>query len=200
MEVYNAAKEMIVLTPKTDLTKLLVQQATEQLTSISRSVEIYRAEMNRLASQLPEYPVVMDMYAAGKATGPQLMAEIGDIRRFAGKQSLVAFAGVDPLPNESGDKYSRSNRITKRGSPYLRKTLFNIMDIYLKRAPAEEPVYQFLDKKRREGKPFYVYMTAGANKFLRRYYAKVRDYLNTLEQEALSPPTAEPSAGTSQEN
>lgn len=200
VEIYNAAKEMVVLVPKTDLTKLLVQQAAEQLTSISRSVEIYRAEMNRLASQLPEYPVVMDMYGAGNSTGPQLMAEIGDIRRFAGKQSLVAFAGIDPLPNESGDKYSRSNRTTKRGSPYLRKTLFNIMDVYLRRAPAEEPVYQFLDKKRREGKPYYVYMTAGANKFLRRYYAKVRDYLNTLEQEAVSLPTENQSADTSQEN
>ncbi|MDE7244212.1 MAG: hypothetical protein K2O18_09590, partial [Oscillospiraceae bacterium] len=45
----------------------------------------------------------------------------------------------------------------------------------------EEPIYQFLDRKRAEGKPYYVYMTAGANKFLRRYYAKVRDYLATLD-------------------
>ena len=45
----------------------------------------------------------------------------------------------------------------------------------------EEPIYQFLDKKRREGKPYYVYMTAGANKFLRIYYARVRDYLRQLE-------------------
>jgi len=155
--------------------------------------------MDRLASQLPEYPVVMEMYGAGNSTGPQLMAEIGDIHRFAGKQSLVAFAGVDPLPNESGDKYSRSNRTSKRGSPYLRKTLFNIMDVYLKRAPAEEPVYQFLDKKRGEGKPYYVYMTAGANKFLRCYYAKVRDYLNAVEQKEASPPTEDQAADTSRE-
>mgnify|MGYP004554226141 len=37
-------------------------------------------------------------------------------------------------------KYSRSNRTTKRGSPYLRKTLFNIMTVHLQRAPADEPV------------------------------------------------------------
>ena len=42
-------------------------------------------------------------------------------------------------------------------------------------------MYHFLDRKRAEGKPFYVYMTAGANKFLRRYYGKVRDYLATLD-------------------
>ena len=45
------------------------------------------------------------------------------------------------------------------------------MTIYLRLAPQDEPVYQFLDKKRSEGKPYYVYMTAAANKFLRIYYA-----------------------------
>ena len=55
------------------------------------------------------------------------------------------------------------------------------MTIYLQRAPLDEPVFQYLDKKRAEGKPYYVYMTAAGNKFLRRYYAKVTAYLATLE-------------------
>ena len=42
---------------------------------------------------------------------------------------------------------------------------------------AENPVYQFLDKKRSEGKHYYVYMTAGATKFLRIYYGTVNAYL-----------------------
>lgn len=180
-EVYALAKSAVVLVPKSQVTKLLVQEAASQLTTISHSVETYRAEMNRLASMLPEYPIVMEMYGVGTSFGPQLMAEIGDVRRFEHKKSLVAFAGVDPMANQSGEKNVRSNRASKRGSPYLRRTLFNVMGIYLKCAPADEPVYQFLDRKRSEGKPFYVYMTAGANKFLRRYYAKVRDYLATLE-------------------
>ena len=176
-EVYNLAKNAVVLVDKSDFTKLLVQQAADQLTAISSSVETYRAEMNRLASMLPEYPFVMAMYGCGESTGPQLMAEIGDVRRFATKKAIVAFAGVDPSPNQSGDKSSKSNKTTKRGSHYLRKTLFNVMNVYIQAAPADEPVYQFLDRKRSEGKPYYVYMTAGANKFLRRYYAQVRDYL-----------------------
>ena len=176
-QIHAASKELVVLVPKSPVTKLMVRQAAEQLTSVSRCVETYRAEMNHLASQLPEYPVVMSMYGVGESTGPQLMAEIGDIRRFAGKRSLVAFAGIDPMPNQSGTKNVRSNRSSKRGSPYLRKTLFVIMTVLLQNAPADEPVYQFLDLKRSEGKPYYVYMTAAANKFLRRYYAKVRDYL-----------------------
>ena len=123
----------------------------------------------------------MEMYGVGKSFGPQLMAKIGDVRRFERKQSLVTFAGIDPMPNQSGDKNIRSNKSSKRGSPYLHKTLFNVMGIYLKCVPQDEPVFQFFDRKRCEGKPFYVYMTAASNRFLRRYYAKVRDYLATLE-------------------
>ena len=180
-EVYALAKNAVVLVSKSKVTKVLVQEAANQLTSTSRSVETYRTEMERLASMLPEYPVVMKMYGVGKSFGPQLMAEIGDVRRFERKQALVAFAGIDPMPNQSGDKNVRSNKSSKRGSPYLRKTLFNVMGIYLKCAPLDEPVFQFLDRKRSEGKPFYVYMTAASNKFLRRYYAQVRDYLATLD-------------------
>jgi len=179
--IHREAREMIALIPKSATSKLLVQEAASQLLSISRTVEVLRAEMNRLAAQLPEYPVVMSMYAVGESFGPQLMAEIGDLRCFAKKQSLVAFAGVDPMPNQSGTKDSRSNRTSKRGSPYLRKTLFNIMSCLLQNAPPDEPVFQFLDKKRAEGKPYYVYMTAGANKFLRIYFGKVRDYLAALD-------------------
>ena len=63
-------------------------------------------------------------------------------------------------------------------------TLFVIMTILLQNAPADEPVFQFLDRKRSEGKPYYVYMTAGANKFLRIYYARVTEHLNSLWQAA----------------
>ena len=188
-EVYELAKSVVVLVSKDDVTKMLVQEAATQLTSISHSVETYRTEMNRLASMLPEYPVVMAQYGVGTSFGPQLMAEIGDVRRFARKQALVAFAGVDPSPNDSGDKVSRSNKTTKRGSPYLRKTLFCIMSGLLQKSPPDDPVYQFLDKKRSEGKPYYVYMTAGANKFLRRYYGIVMKYFETLET---SNPSSEP--------
>lgn len=55
------------------------------------------------------------------------------------------------------------------------------MTVYLRLQPANEAVYQFLDKKRSEGKPYYVYMTAGANKFLRIYYARVNECIAKLD-------------------
>ena len=176
-EIHAAAKSKIALVPKSQVSKLLVKEAVAQLNAVSRSVEVHRAEMNRLASQLPEYDAVMEMCGVGPSMGPQLMAEIGDIRRFARQKSLISFAGTDPEKNDSGDVVQKHNRSSKRGSPYLRKTLFVIMDVLLRLQPQNDPVYQFLDKKRAEGKPYYVYMTAGGTKFLRIYYGKVRDAL-----------------------
>ncbi len=176
-QIHTHARQRIALVPKSDITKLLVKEAVAQLNTVSHTVEVYRAEMNRLAAQLPEYETVMAMFGVGTSVGPQLMAEIGDVRRFAHQKSLVAFAGTDPGKSQSGDKDTRSNRSSKRGSPYLRKTLFVIMTILLQLQPVDDPVYQFLNKKRSEGKPYYVYMTAGGTKFLRIYYGRVRDCL-----------------------
>lgn len=180
-EIYESSKELLPMLPKDTLTKVMVQEAITQLNTVSRTVEVFRAEMKRLAQQLPEYPVVMAMYGVGDSLGPQLMAEIGDVRRFAHKGSLTAFAGVDPGANQSGSHEAKSTSASKRGSPELRKTLFLVMTILLQKAPPDDPVYQFLDKKRSEGKPYYVYMTAGANKFLRIYYGRVKEYLSELE-------------------
>ena len=179
--IYEVSRELVSTLPKNEASKVLVKSAIDQLDAVSRTVEVLRAEMRRLAEQLPEYPVVMDMYGVGPSMGPQLMAEIGDVRRFKHRGSLTAFAGVDPMPNQSGDLERKSNPSSKRGSPYLRKTLFVIMTVLLQNAPSDDAVYQFIDKKRSEGKPYYVYMTAGANKFLRIYYGRVNEYLRSLE-------------------
>ena len=53
--------------------------------------------------------------------------------------------------------------------------------MFLQNAPVDELVYQFMDKKRAEGKPYRVYMMASANKFLRICYATVKAYLDALE-------------------
>ena len=183
-EVYALAKSAVTLVSSSEVTKLLVQEAANQLTGISHSVETYRAEMNRLASMLPEYPVVMDMFGVGPTLGPQLIAEIGDVRRFYSKKALVAYAGLDAPPNDSGDVTGRHKSMSKVGASSLRRTLFLVMSVYLQNAPLDESVYQFMDKKRAEGKPYRVYMMASANKFLRIYYATVKAYLESLEHTA----------------
>ncbi len=182
LELHTKACICIGVMPSNDTTKLLVQQTIVQLQATSAALASLKQEMQSLAASLPEYPVVMGMFGIGPILGPQLMAEIGDVRRFHSKKALVAFAGIDAPPYQSGQMDIRSRSISKRGSAALRRTLFLVMGVYLQNAPQDEPVYKFMDKKRSEGKPYRVYMMASANKFLRIYYASVTTYLNTLAQ------------------
>lgn len=179
-EIYKKSKELVPVLPKDSLTKLIIKQAIEQLNTASKTVEELRSLMNETASKLPEYPIVMAMKGVGPSLGPQLIAEIGDVTRFTHKGAITAFAGVDPGVNQSGTYDQKSVHASKRGSSNLRKTLFLIMEALIKNKPEGDPVYAFLDKKRSEGKPYYVYMTAGANKFLRIYYGRVKEYLSSL--------------------
>ena len=180
--IYQASCDLIALFPKNDNTKMLIQQAVTMLNSASATVESLRQKMDETAARLPEYPVVMAMNGVGPTLGSQLMAEIGDVTRFTHRGTLTAFAGVDPGRNDSGQHVQKSMRTPKKGSPYLRKTLFQIMDSLIKRSPVDDAVYAFMDKKRTEGKDYYIYITAGANKFLRTYYGRVREYLSTLPE------------------
>ena len=181
LEIYTAACGAVGVMPKTETTHLLITQAVSQLKATSTALAKLKKEMLRLAELLPEFPVVQKMYGVGPTLGPQLMAEIGDVRRFHSKKALVAFAGIDAPPNDSGQIAGNHKAMSKVGSSALRRTLFLIMGVYLQNAPVDEPVYQFMDKKRAEGKPYRVYMMASANKFLRIYYASVKAYLDAME-------------------
>lgn len=175
VEIHVYAKTLVSTLPLTDSVRTMISTSVKLLNSTLESLGKLRSEMDSLASQLPEYDTVMNLYGVGKTVCSQLIAEIGDVTKLKSGKSLVALAGIDPSPNQSGKADIKSRSISKRGSPALRKTLFLIMMIIIQKQPSDDPVYQFLDKKRSEGKPYKVYMIAAAHKFLRIYYAKVRE-------------------------
>lgn len=182
LDTYAYARGHICTLPKCESSKQLIKLLVSQLKSTTTAMMKLRQQMQDIASTLPEYPIVMQMFGVGLSLGPQLMAEIGDVRRFHSKKALVAFAGIDAPPYQSGSIDVRSRSISKRGSPSLRRILFMIMTVYLQNSPENEPVFLFMNRKRNEGKPFKVYMMASANKFLRIYYASVKAYLDGLEE------------------
>ena len=184
--IYRTAQNSVATLPKNQSVKILITQAVESLNAVYDSLQIMRNEMYRLASLLPEFGIVMAMEGAGPITGPQLMAEIGDVRRFTRKGALVAFAGVDAPPFQSGTFDAKSRHVSKKGSPHLRKVLFEVVSMIFLHGNLENPIYCFMDKKRSEGKHYYVYTVAGAAKFLRVYYARVREFLSTDQVEAAS--------------
>ena len=152
--IHAKASGHIGIMPKSETTKLLVEQAVVQLRTTSTTLTALKREMLTLAAQLPEYPAVMGMFGVGPTLGPQLIAEIGDVRRFYSKKALVAYAGLDAPPNDSGDVTGKHKSMSKIGASSLRRTLFLVMSVYLQNAPLDEPIYQFMDRKRAEGKPY----------------------------------------------
>lgn len=165
----------------TESTALLVSNAISQLNCINETLASLTSEMNKIAATLPEYCTVMSMFGVGSVLGSQLIAEIGDVTRFSNKKALVGFAGLDASPFQSGNFNPQSRSIPKRGSAALRKTLLQIMSVILQNSPTNNSVFRFMDKKRAEGKHYFVYMTAAANKFLRIYYARVTEHLKSLQ-------------------
>ena len=124
VEIHTRAQDLIAMLPKDALTKTMIRQAIDALNAVSTSLEQLKAEMRTLASQLPEYPVVMGMRGVGDSLGPQLMAELGDVTRFTHRNAITAFAGVDPGADQSGAHEAKSTRASKSGPPELRKALF----------------------------------------------------------------------------
>jgi len=176
-DIYISACGHVGLLPKDDVTELLIKQAVEQVNGICASIAAMLKQMTFLASQLPEYPVVMGFFGVGENLGSRIIAEIGDVGRFKSKNSLVCYAGLEAPPYESGKFESHDRKISKKGSPHLRKALFQVMACIIQTAPDDDPIFQFIDRKRSEGKHYYSYMNAGCAKFLRIYYARVTEYL-----------------------
>ena len=144
-EIYGKAKELIPVLPKDSFTKRIIKQAVDQLNAASQTVEQLRTLMNETASKLPEYPVVMAMKGAGMISWPSAHSRDRRCHTFYPQSAITAFAGVDPGVNDSGDYSQKSVHASKHGSPVLRKTLFQIMNILIKIKP-DDAVYRFMDK------------------------------------------------------
>ena len=175
--LYSLATEAITTLPADfQSTKMLVLEAVRILREIELSIASILAQMQMLAADLPELQILTDMPGIGKTLAVRLIAEIGDVRRFRNANALIAYAGLDSPPYQSG-AYSASKRhISKRGSPSLRKTGYEIINSIRKLKPdTDNAVYIYTLKKESEGKPLKVAKIAGLNKFLRIYYARVKE-------------------------
>lgn len=173
--VYELASSGIsTLSSSTPSTKMLVQEAISVLRTVDSSLFLILTRMQELAKTLPEYSTVREMGGVGDVLAVKLIAEIGDVRRLHSAKALIACAGIDPPPYESGQFIGTRRKITKRGSSTLRKVGYEVMRILKSHpAPKDDAVYNYILKKEREGKSKKHAKIAGLNKFLRIYYARV---------------------------
>ena len=168
IKVYELAKKSVPSCPSNSSTQLILNKRVVALINLIETTNEIIAKMNEIAKSMDEYKEVRNMKGVGDRLAPLLIAEIGDIRRFKNAGSLIAYAGIDSPPYQSG-KYEATNRhISKRGNKYLRKTGFEVMQSIKSFCRVDCEVYDYIVKKEAEGKKSA--KIAGLNKFLRQYY------------------------------
>ena len=152
-EIYQMALNSIpTLSSNIPSVKMMMLEATRVLKEIDATLSKILSRMQEVAKTLPEYSVVREMGGVGDILAPKLIAEIGDVRRFHSGKALVAYAGIDAPPYQSGQFVGTKRRISKRGSAGLRKVGYETMRCLKTYSRPEDPVYLFILKKEAEGK------------------------------------------------
>ena len=177
--MYAKAPTIITSCPYNESLQLSIHSCILLLREILKVTDDIISKMDELAIQLEEFDTVNNMKGVGKKTRARLIAEIGDIRKYKNANCLVASCGIDTPPYQSGTFNATNRHITKRGNKYLRKVGYEVIkSIKSSRPKTDNAVYLFILKKESEGKPKKVAKIAGLNKFLRIYYARVKEIYN----------------------
>lgn len=147
-EMYSLANECIPSSPCNESTQLAVSNCVLLLQNLEEITNNIIAKMDELARKLPEFETVSNMTGVGNKIRARLIAEIGDVRRFKNSNCLIAYAGIDVPPFQSGQFVATNRRITKRGNKHLRKVGYETMKSLKTVKPTKDnAVYLFILKK-----------------------------------------------------
>jgi len=149
-ELHRAAANSFGVPFCRDSFSFQLRMLIEQIKYIESQVKDTEAEIKRIMDNLNS--PIQSIPGIGAVTGAVILGEIGDIRRFERPAQLVAFAGIDASVKQSGEFEGTQNRISKRGSPYLRRALYQAA-FAASTGPYADPILgAFYEKKRAEGK------------------------------------------------
>lgn len=179
--IYEAAPQIVTLRPNNPITQLAATNCAQLLRQSIQATNAIITEMDRLAKTLPEYQTVSDMSGVGPKTRSRLIAKTGDVTRFRNARCLIAYCGIDAPPYQSGQFQANNRHISKRGDKHLRKVGYEVMrNLKTSRPKHDTAVYDYIIQKELEGKPKKLAKIAGLNKFLRIYYARVKEVLQPI--------------------
>lgn len=142
----------------------------EQISFIENQVKETETEISRIMEKLKS--PITTITGIGNVTGAAIISEIGDISKFDSPRKLVAFAGIDASVTQSGEFEATHNVMSKRGSPYLRKAIFQSALIASFKDPVLSAYYQ---KKRSEGKHHLTCVGAVSRKMCNIIYAVLKN-------------------------
>ena len=95
-----------------------IELLNEQLKEIDKKIEEFSIENNSPILSIP---------GISHFSGTSILAELGDISNYKTHRQIIKFAGVAPYHYESSQFTAQHTTITKKGSKYLRKTLYQII-------------------------------------------------------------------------
>ena len=141
---------------------------------ISSLLNIYKSindEIGRVESKIEEIMTILDsptvsIPGVGLMSAASIIAEFGDLSRFANADKMLAYAGLDCGRSQSGTA-DYKGKMVKHGSGYLRQALMNVVETMMIHAPV---FYDFYHKKRDEGKAHRVALSHLARKLVRLIY------------------------------
>lgn len=155
-----AAHDSVGISYAIDTFSFQIKQLVEQIEFMEDQLNEIDAEMAKLLA-LSEYSVITTISGIGPTLGSIIVSEIGDIERFETSSKLVAYAGLDASVKQSGEFNSTQNKISKRGSPHLRRALWMAAFMSLRSDPA---LYDYYSRLRARGKSHRLATTAVARK------------------------------------
>lgn len=139
------------------LTISQMEHLTNQVKELEGKIASFYKRLNLLLTTIP---------GIGPTSAASIASEIGNISNFRHPKgpatALVAFAGFDPKVCESG-QYKGHAKMSKRGSKYLRKAVYQASFIASQRDPMFKAIYT---KQRSRGKAHTVALTHVAHKML----------------------------------
>jgi transposase len=169
-KLYAAARESLSYdVAQQSNTRVLQSYVKTLLTQKDIQTEI-RALISEQTKQSLDYKLLLSIPGVGEVTAATILGEIGDIVNFESPKQLIAYAGLDPSVYQSGSFRAKNTKISKRGSHYLRKALFQAASAAVRKrpnGPCNSVIYEYYTNKLEAGKPYKVALVATCSKLLR---------------------------------
>ena len=168
-EIQSLAKNTFGSFLFADSATLAIRQFLQQI----RLLEEQIAELDEyIADKLSTFDTQLTtIVGVGNTLAAVFVAEIGDINRFDAPDKLAAFAGIDPTVKQSGEFNGTRCRMSKRGSPYLRRAFWLAAVAGIRSNAALRALY---DKKRSQGKAHAVAVSVVMRKLCNIVYAVMK--------------------------
>lgn len=121
-QLKDAAKNTFGITFAKDAFAFQIKQLMQQIVFLENQLSELEEQIANLLHETNQY--ITTITGIGDVLGAIIVSEIGDINRFERPNQLVAFAGLDVTVKQSGEFSGTKNKISKRGSPYLRRAIW----------------------------------------------------------------------------